>query len=105
MSTHLTEQELPSFVAGSRSSDLVNPLVLRVIVYHKLLHKPGDELRLVTLRNLVTTEELDSAGRLTELVEVGEELDLHDDVDLAPDAVHGVVDRQPAGHDTALPSS
>ena len=60
---------------------------------------------LVALGHLETAEELHAARRLPELVEIREELDLEDDVDLAPDAVHGVVDRQPAGHDTALASS
>ena len=36
----LEEQALPTFVACARLSEVVHPLILRVIVHHQFVHQP-----------------------------------------------------------------
>ena len=45
-----------------------------------------------------TTEELNTAGRLSEFVEVGEKLEFDHNVDFTANAVDSVKDWNPAGH-------
>ena len=52
MKTYLAEQQLSGLVTSPRCSNLVNPLVLRIIIHHQLLYKPRQELSLEPLRYL-----------------------------------------------------
>jgi len=119
-SREFEEQSLSSFVGSSRRPNLVDPLVLRVVIDHQFFHEAVHHLDMISLRDdrrygrqsqacsataarssanekeLLTAKELHSARRLTELIKVRKKLHFNDNIHLATDPVHCIVNRQPS---------